>query len=206
MSLQIKSAHRGMAGRVSQGDPGIWGFLKGAAKTGVSFATGGPLAAAKTLKSQIGGGAPITADSAGACPAGLYNTWGPGVAGGKCDPVGRSLAPLSSTNGNGTISIPRPGVVGAFERLIPGGETGMVQSTQPSGYHANKSSYWLMDGTFVPKGTRWVKNRRRNPANARALSRAIGRIDLGKKLQSTLAGISTSRFTAAGKKKQCKAC
>ena len=204
MSLQIKSAHRGMAGRVSQGDPGIWGFLKGVAKTGVSFATGGPLSAAKTLKSQLGGG-PITADSAGACPAGTYNTWGPGVAGGKCDPMGRGLSPLAQ-NGVGSMSIPRPGITGTLERLIPGGETGMMASAQPAGYHSNKSSYFLMDGTFVPKGTRWVRNRRRNPANARALSRAIGRIDLGKKLQGTLAGISTSKFTAAGKKKSCKAC
>jgi hypothetical protein len=205
MSLQIKSAHRGMAGRVSQGDPGIWDFLKGAAKTGISLATGSwPYRSPPKAPTASSG--PITADSAGACPAGLYNTWGPGVAGGKCDPVGRSLAPLSSTNGNGTISIPRPGVGGAFERLIPGGETGMMASAQPAGYHANKSSYFLMDGTFVPKGTRWVRNRRRNPANARALSRAIGRIDLGKKLQGTLAGISTSKFTAAGKKKSCKAC
>jgi hypothetical protein len=77
---------------------------------------------------------------------------------------------------------------------------------KPSGYHANKSSYWLMDGTFIEKGTRWVKNRRRNPANARALSRAIGRIDLGKKLQGTLAGISTGKYTAAGKRKACKTC
>lgn len=45
----------------------------------------------------------------------------------------------------------------------------------PKGHHLNRSSYFLRDGTFVPEGTRWVPNRTRNPANPRALRRAISR-------------------------------
>lgn len=46
----------------------------------------------------------------------------------------------------------------------------------PRGYHLNKSAYFLRDGTFVPARSRFVRNRSRNPANGRALRRAIGRV------------------------------
>jgi len=46
----------------------------------------------------------------------------------------------------------------------------------PSGYHLNTSSYFLKSGEFVPARSKCVKNRRRNPLNPRALSRATGRL------------------------------
>ncbi len=46
----------------------------------------------------------------------------------------------------------------------------------PAGCHPNKSDYFLKSGSFVPRGTRCVRNRRRNPLNPRALDRAISRI------------------------------
>jgi len=58
------------------------------------------------------------------------------------------------------------------------------------GYHLNKSDYFLMSGEFVPAGTRWVKNRKRNPANARATSRAISRITGAKRYAGALSRIS----------------
>ena len=58
------------------------------------------------------------------------------------------------------------------------------------GYHLNKSSYFLMDGTFIEAGTKWVKNRRRNPGNMRALSRSLGRIKSAKKMASSLSQIT----------------
>lgn len=48
------------------------------------------------------------------------------------------------------------------------------------GTHLNKSTYRTLDGTLVPKGTRCVKNRRRNPLNPRALTRAISRVAAAK--------------------------
>jgi hypothetical protein len=71
----------------------------------------------------------------------------------------------------------------------------------PSGFHANKSGYHTMAG-FVPKGSRCVRDRRRNPMNPRALDRAISRVDSGKRLQGKLATISTAKWTAAGKRKE----
>ena len=44
------------------------------------------------------------------------------------------------------------------------------------GFHLNKSSYFLMDGTFVAEGTRMVRNRNRNPYNKRAATRAASRL------------------------------
>ena len=75
----------------------------------------------------------------------------------------------------------------------------------PSGFHPNKSSYFLKDGTFVPEGTRCVKNRRRNAANPRALDRAISRLNSAKRLQSKLSGFSTKKYTATGRRKE-KSC
>lgn len=45
----------------------------------------------------------------------------------------------------------------------------------PKGERLNKTDYFLSDGTFVPAGSRCVSIRRRNPANARALNRALAR-------------------------------
>jgi len=60
----------------------------------------------------------------------------------------------------------------ALARTGPAGPGPMVP---PRGHHLNRSSYFLRDGTFVPEGTRFVRNRTRNPANPRALRRAISR-------------------------------
>jgi len=49
----------------------------------------------------------------------------------------------------------------------------------PRGFHLNKSSYFLRDGTFVARGTKFVRNRRLNNANGRAQDRAIVRLEKG---------------------------
>lgn len=73
----------------------------------------------------------------------------------------------------------------------------------PSGFHPNKSSYFLSDGTFVPEGSKCVKNRRRNPMNPRALDRAIGRLNSAKRVQNKLKSFSTDKYTASGTRKDC---
>lgn len=55
--------------------------------------------------------------------------------------------------------------------MLPGGVS------CPRGYRANKSNYFLKDGTYVPRGTRCVRYRRRNNLNQRALTRAVSRIE-----------------------------
>jgi len=59
-----------------------------------------------------------------------------------------------------------------------------------SGYHLNKSDYFLRSGEFVPKGSKWVRNRKRNPANARATSRAISRVVGAKRYATSLQRVS----------------
>lgn len=46
----------------------------------------------------------------------------------------------------------------------------------PKGFRLNKSSYWLRDGTFVPKGSRCVRIRRRNNLNGQAALRSTRRL------------------------------
>lgn len=67
----------------------------------------------------------------------------------------------------GTALMP-PAAAAAAMQVAPG-------MACPSGYHANKSDYFLKDGTYVAEGTRCVRNRRMNPLNPRALRRGISR-------------------------------
>lgn len=53
------------------------------------------------------------------------------------------------------------------------------QVCAPRGFHLNKSSYFLRDGTFVERGTVFVRNRRLNNANGRAQDKAIVRLEKG---------------------------
>lgn len=189
MSLAIKAARAG--GRRFQtvdprGDPGLFGAIGGALRGGFT--------------SLISGGNPIT----GAVAGGVRGFRGGGKKGAPALPRG---------GGGGMLPVvPAPGVTGLIQRFAPGGSTGLVvqgptavASTNgggcPSGSHPNKSDYFLRDGSFVPKGSRCVKNRRRNPMNPKALDRAISRVDSGKRLQSKLAEITTKKFTAAGHRK-----
>lgn len=68
--------------------------------------------------------------------------------------------------GGGTAMIPRPGIVGAVQRAVPGGASGFTMSGAPRGYHFAK------DGSG-----RVVRNRRTNYTNQRALSRATRRLE-----------------------------
>lgn len=73
-------------------------------------------------------------------------------------------------------------------RMMPPMQTasqnGMTISC-PSGYRPNKSGYYVADGNgggiYVAPGTKCVKKRRRNSLNPRAASRAMARIEGGKK-------------------------
>jgi hypothetical protein len=101
----------------------------------------------------------------------------------------------------------QPGFGGMVARAIPGGSTGLVVQGSPtlgcpSGYHPNKSSYFLRDGTFVPAGSKCVKNRRRDPLNPKALRRSIERVNAGKTWQAKLRDIETGKYTKAGARKK----
>ena len=184
--ITVARAQRLGAGRMgpSQGDPGlfgdIWGAVKRTARTGAAFVTGGPTAAATTFLRRSAPSAPV----------------------GPVPLMGAMPGTGAPPQQNGQV-VRTPGFRGFTQRLVPGGQTGFQATGCQSGFHPNKTSYFLKDGSFVDVGTRCVRNRRRNPMNARALSRAIGRVDSGKRLQHRLSQISTGKYTAAGKRKSC---
>ncbi len=91
-----------------------------------------------------------------------------------------------------TGPIPGPGVIvqngnGEMREMSAGGQPVMVRRLEGGagcpatlgpgcpGYHANKSGHWTASG-YVPKGSKWVKNRRMNPLNPRAARRSIRRL------------------------------
>lgn len=94
--------------------------------------------------------------------------------------TGPGAAPVS-TNGNGA----------------------RVNGGCPSGYRLNKTAYYTRSQGWVPARSKCVKVRRRNPANPRALDRALSRLDMAKRLQSKLSGYTTKKYTASGKRKGC---
>jgi len=96
---------------------------------------------------------------------------------------------------------PRPGFIAAGQRAFAGGETGRFEAQGgmtlacATGFHPNKSDYFTKRDGLIPKGTRCVRNRRRNPLNARAMDRAISRLESGKR--------ATKRMSRVTIRKKC---
>lgn len=153
------------------------------ARAAVGFVAGGPAGAAASVARDL-----ATRGRSSAAPV----------------PMIAPRAPLPQPGTGRRIALPFAGPArGPGTAVVPRQQMAPVPMTGSSGgYHLNKSDYFLRDGTFVPKGTRWVKNRRRNPLNPRALSRAIARVDSGKTWQSKLREIETAKHTKAGSKKK----
>lgn len=184
MSLTIKAARGGPRGFTPApvpgvGDPGLFGGLIGAAK---GLFTGGPVGA---ITGAVEGFRDSGSRRMAQAPPALA---GPRGIPGFPLPSPRNLAPPQGSRG----------------AMIAPSSNGAVMGTTiqcASGFHPNKSSYFLRNGTFVPKGSRCVRNRRRNAMNPRALDRAIGRVDSAKRIQSKLREIETKKHTKAGNKK-----
>jgi len=173
MSLAMQAAKYGRPLRVrgQMGDPGFWSYLKDKVLSGTKFG----------IDVVTGGGGSAIASALG------------GGGGGVVVPPGGG-PPLPT-------GVRKPGVRGAAERFVPGGQTGLGTGC-PKGFRPNKTSYYLKGGEFVEAGTKCVRYRRKyNPANAEATSDAIGRINASKRMQGKLAEISTGKYTASGKRK-----
>jgi hypothetical protein len=175
------------------GDPFFGGIL------GTVLKVGGSL-----VKKLIPGlGAATVADAAfeRPPPAGPFQSqpWDAGTMYGPSGPSGPRLVDPQQD--------PRYQIPGEeWARRLPGGKTGMYPPEQiqmwkaragrPSGqtgHHWNKSGYYrnTPDGAvYIWPGMISVRNRRRNPANARATRRAIGRIDGAKRMAKDLSRIT----------------
>lgn len=187
MSMMLKAARGRGASRMSpQGDPGLFGFLGKVGKGILGAATGG---VSTTIIDGVGS-----------------------ALGGKKNARPQPPGPAAAAPPMGTLTVNPPflggpgvgvSIAGRSPAPVPVAGTAMagMKLACPSGFHPNKSSYFLRSGQFVPAGSRCVKNRRRDPMNPRALKRAVSRIDAGKVWQSKLHDIETSKFTKAGNRK-----
>jgi len=187
-----------------QGDPGLFGFLGDAFRKGVSFIrdpvgtiagtiagvltgsqglSGGPGNGQVVTNGQIISSGPIVAQSGfqqqPIIDINFPFQGEPGI-GVTFNPFGSQSSPstaLGVQNGNGACAV---------------------------GSHLNKSSYFLKNGTFIQKGSRCVKNRRRNPLNPQAASRAISRLVSAKKATRSIDRFSI-KCRAHGHSR-CKVC
>lgn len=185
MSLAIKA---GRAYTRQMGDPGLGSFLKKAVGTVANVA-------GSILPGPIGAIAKLGATALGVGTA--------------AKAAGSVIQRVSTPAFNPTVAQPMPDI--ALPGLpstgihLPGGAPGVGiqigprtlglfpsagEGGPPRGYRLNKSDYFLRDGTFVPKGTRYVRARRRNPLNPRALDRAMSRMVSAKKASEKIGRIS----------------
>jgi hypothetical protein len=138
-------------GYYRRGDPGLLGGLWGAVTGGVKgLITGGPVGALTgAVKGGIAGltGTPQTAISVT-----------PNV---PISTLGSLPAPMVQVPSTTPGAVPTPGFGGLVSRILPGGQTGYEVPLR--GYHMSAT------------GT-WVKNRRMNVTNPRALRRSIRRV------------------------------
>lgn len=180
MSLQASKARVGASTggfrHKSQfrGDPGLFGDIFGGITKVAGFIPGPIGTIAKTAERIFGGGGQ---SSPPALPQGQQG--GPG---------GTLFAPQQAIPRFDPPFGGQPGV--AINPFGPQTAAPIATNGKVAGHHLNKSDYWLKDGTFVPKGTKWVKNRRRNPLNAKAASRAISRLESAKKATKRINRIS----------------
>jgi len=167
MSMSIQVARNEFSG-----DPGLFGFLGKAVR-------------------KIGGRV------LGATPVGAAIGTVGGFLAGRVRGRPRSL-PGTGFPGAQNFQIPKKGIAGRIQRLLPGGETGFepeaaavgTQIACPQGFHANKSDYFTKAEGFIAEGTKCVRNRRRNPLNPGAASKAISRIAAAKRATRALGRIT----------------
>lgn len=163
------------------GDPGIFGSIFKGIKSIAGIGTG--------IVSKLG--IPVISGVAGGLSGLLQGR--AGIPGASTQPIWQIPGAMPQR----PVGLPGSGYPPAA-LLPPTVGPGLPMRTAPpelsmgtaGGYHLNKSSYFLMDGTFIERGTKWVKNRRRNPGNMRALSRSLGRIKSAKRMSAVLNRVS----------------
>ena len=210
MSLAIKAGVARAGGpsavflgrRDLRGDPGFFGDI------GKFF--GG---AAKTIGGFLPGPAGTILTAAGSLISGTNTSIGRPVSVAAAQPI------LVAKDASITSAFQErfPGKLGPFELDILGaGEPGFSFSAFAgggkstavargengacaSGFHLNKAAYTLKSGQRIEKGTVCVKNRRRNPLNARAASNAIRRLEGARKAVKNIQRVSIRCARCPGK-------
>lgn len=178
----------------AMGDPGLFGFL-GKAIGAVGKVAGilpGPLGLVGKVASVLtsGGAKPIKLATAGSLPGiGGRQVPFPGLPG-VTMPVPRGPLSLFPQRGN----IPQGGGGADWEPGTPG----RMGACPTAGYHYNRTGYFTKRYGYIEKGSVCVKNRKRNPLNPRALSRAMARLTSAKRAARCLGEFSIRPRKACG--------
>jgi len=167
MSMQIQVARNEFSG-----DPGFFGFIG---------------KAARKIGGRIIGATPVGA----AIQTGIQFARGRGKR--------RSLPGTGIVGGN-QFDLPGGGdsafITDARERSrqrnASAGATAQAETTLacPKGFHPNKSDYCTKAEGWIAEGTRCVRDRRRNPLNPGAASKAISRISAAKRATKALGRVT----------------
>ncbi len=190
MSMELKLA-QGKLGLLNnprpQGDPGFFGFLGDVVKKGISFVSD-PVGTVTGFIGDVFGEEPPPIPIAIATARPILTT-----------------ANLFQQQQAGTPPEPSFGdrLRVAGQALVPGGVEPFAVNGNgngcASGFHLNKSSYFLRNGTFIQKGSRCVKNRRRNDFNGRAISRSMKRLTGAKKASKMIGRVTIRCGKCVGK-------
>jgi len=184
MAIKVARIQTQGSGRVMPGigDPGFFGDVFGRIGAGVKGALTGGVSGA--IQGLLGGGGRTVSNGTIISGSGFQQApqGPPPKFPGKIGPIdldilgfGQKGASISFFNGGGGG--------------VNGNGNGTILACA-TGHHPNKSDYFLKNGTFIQKGSRCVKNRRRNPLNARAADRAISRIESAKRATKRLSRIT----------------
>lgn len=198
MSRQIKIARAQF-----RGDPGLFGFIGGLAKKVAGVAGSilpGPLgAAAKGISRLIPGGGGRNGQPAPPVTRTVNFPMLNQTLARRLPTMARQLAPqiqIGSPGGFQTqidVTGVRAGGGGPADGTVVQRDDVLVAGCLP-GFRPNKSAYYETSPAggviYHPPGTKCVKSRRRNPANARATDRAISRITSAKRLARKLGRIT----------------
>ena len=197
MSLQLDVAKARTAATIGTSSPsfapvsagifGTIGRILGGAATG--FLGGGPVGAVRGAFRGIAGPAAPPTFAAPSLPQDVREALRIQAPGGT---LGLPGGPMIGLEGGAlTLTRRRQGVQAADQRFaLPADLAGRPAIGCQSGFHPNKTAYFLRDGTFVAPESRCVRNRKRNPMNPRALSRAIARVESGKRVAKRLSRIT----------------
>lgn len=134
---------------------------------------------AGAVKGAIGG--LVTGGPIGAVIGGISGAIGGSRGGSSIQPTS-NLPTIIAPPPGPSITLPG-GTTISPTAILPGGapfiQTAMTQvgGACPKGYRLNKSTYFLLNGTRVPAGTRCVRYRSMNPLNVRALRKGVRRAE-----------------------------
>lgn len=178
MSMQIKVSKADF-----RGDPGLFGFLGRTIGKGARALGGLGIPGVSTAASFVGAALPGKRSLPGT---------GFSVPGGESAFIQNARA---RSRAKSVTNV--PGFRGGLQRLIPGGATGLEVAAAaadqigcPTGFHANKTDYFTKAEGFIPAGSKCVRNRRRNPLNPGAASKAISRIAAAKRATKALGRVT----------------